>query len=137
MTGSTPGRASVRSRQMPRIARLLFARHLLFADVVELFFRAVTAVGRAVRQHAGDHFLVPVEALGLVERAEVVIEPEPLHALEDDPDRFLGRALAVRVLDAQDELAAHAAGVEPAIERGANAPDVQETRGAGGKTSDD
>jgi hypothetical protein len=44
-----------------------------------------------------------------------------------------GRALAVGVLDAQQELAAGVAGVEPVEQRRARAADMQEAGGRGGK----
>ena len=50
---------------------------------------------------------------------------EPLEALEDGGDRCVGRALAVGVLDPQDEGAAVMAGVEEVEERGAGAADVE------------
>src|SRR5690606_23795897 len=76
---------------------------------------------------------VAVKAMGLVDRAFVVVEPEPLHRLQDRVDRGLGAALAVGVLDAQDELAAAATRLQPAVQRGARAADVQVTGGAGGE----
>src|SRR5690606_12327343 len=80
----------------------------------------------------GD-FAVTVEAMGLVDRALVVIETEPLHRLQDRVDRRLGAALAVGILDPQDELAATATRLQPAVQRGARAADVQVTGGAGGE----
>ena len=50
---------------------------------------------------------------------------EPLEALDDGGDRRVGRALAIGVLDPQDEGAAVAAGVEEIEERGAGAADVE------------
>jgi hypothetical protein len=44
--------------------------------------------------------------MGLVDRAFVVVQAQPVHRLQDRVDRRLRAALAVGVLDAQDELAA-------------------------------
>lgn len=64
----------------------------------------------------------------------VVVQAEPVHRFEDRVDRGLRAALAVGVLDAQDELAAAAARLQPAVQRGARAADVQVAGGAGGET---
>src|SRR5690606_10542373 len=87
------------------------------------------------RVSGGDELLgdfpVPVQALGLVNRAFVVVQAEPVHRLQDRVDRGLGAALAVGVLDPQDELAAAAACLQPAVQRGARAADVQVAGGTG------
>jgi hypothetical protein len=119
------------------IARLLFRELLPGAHRVELVLRAVAVVSRASLQHVADHFLVPVESLRLIERPLVVVQVEPRHALEDHLHRVRRGALHVRVLDAQDELALHAPGIEPAEERGADAADVQHAGGRRGEAGDD
>ena len=63
-----------------------------------------------------------------------MIEPRPLHAVEDLLDGRLGRALEVRILDPQHELPPVAARVEPAKQRGAQPADVQEAGGTGRET---
>ncbi len=78
-----------------------------------------------------------VHALRLVERAFVVIEPQPLHALEDRVDGLGRGALAVGVLDAQDERAAMASCVQPAEQGRADAADVQHAGGTGGEAGAD
>src|SRR6185437_16103430 len=62
--------------------------------------------------------------------------PEPRHPIEDDPHGLVRGALTVRVLDAQDELAAHAVGIEPAIEGGPDTSHVEHAGGARGKSGD-
>ncbi len=47
--------------------------------------------------------LVEGEALGLEEGAFVPVEADPAHAFEDALDHFVGGALEVGVLDAEDE----------------------------------
>src|SRR3546814_18041635 len=68
-----------------------------------------------------------------LDRTFVVVETEPLHRFQDRVDGFLRAALAVGVLDAQDELPAAAARLQPAVQRGARAADVQVAGGTGGE----
>ena len=112
------------------IARLFLARGLLRAHVVQLLLRAVAVIGSAGGEHLRDHFAIAIEALGLVVRALVRVEPQPLHAFEDHAHGLVGGALAVRVFDAQDEFAAVAARLQPAEKRRAHAADVQQAGGA-------
>src|ERR1700722_9915996 len=62
----------------------------------------------------------------LADRLAVPIEAEPFEPVENRIDRRLRRPLAVGVLDAQQELAAEALGVEPVEQRRARAADMQE-----------
>jgi hypothetical protein len=121
----------------PVVARLLLARHLLRAQLVELFLGAVAAVRLALRQQLPDHLAISREALRLVVRALVRREAQPLHALEDHPHRLLGRALAVGVLDPQDEAPAVAPRMQPAEQRRAHAADMEHPGRARGETGDD
>src|SRR5690606_5614051 len=100
---------------------------------VELFLRLVGVVGLALGDQLLGHLAVPVDALGLVDRAFVVVQAQPVHGLEDGVDRRLGAALAVGVLDPQHEPAAAMAGLQPAVQRGAGATDVQVAGGTGGE----
>src|SRR5690606_6013145 len=61
-------------------------------------------------------------------------QAQPVHRLQDRVDRRLGAALAVGVLDAQHELPAAVARLQPAVQRGARTADVQITGGTGGET---
>ena len=94
-------------------------------------------VGLALAEPLLDHFAVTRIALGLVEGPFVRVEAEPFHAVQDRLDRFGRGALAVGVLDAQDERAAVAARVQPAEKRRAHAADVQEAGRAGGESGAD
>ena len=98
------GRASARRSAASRRARVCAGAHLL-----ELLLGAVAAVGVAAREQLVDDLLVAVEALGLVERTLVVIEPRPFHAVQNLLDGLGRGALEIRILDAQHERAAHAA----------------------------
>ena len=115
------------------IARLFLARGLLRAHLLQLLLGAVAVIRGAGREHLRDHFAIAIEALRLVVRAFVRVEPQPLHALEDDAHGLVGGALAVRVLDTQNELAAVAARIQPAEKRRAHATDVQQAGGARGE----
>ena len=55
----------------------------------------------------------------------VAADPKPVEAVEDRVDRLLGRAGLVRILDAQQILAAVMAGEQPVEQRGARAADVE------------
>ena len=99
--------------------------------------RAVAVVGLALAQELVDDLPVPVHALRLVERPLVVVEAEPLHAVEDRLHRLGRGALAVGVLDAQDERAAVTARVQPAEQRRAHAADVQHAGGTRGEAGAD
>src|SRR5690606_31329582 len=96
--------------------------------------RLVRVVRVAGRDELLGDLLVAIQALGLVDRAFVVVQAEPVHRLQDRIDRGLGAAFAVGVLDPQDELAAAAACLQPAVQRGARAADVQVAGGTGGET---
>src|SRR5690606_4832007 len=77
---------------------------------------------------------IAVEAMGLIDGALVVVQAQPVHGLEDRIDRGLRAALTVGVLDAQHELSAAMARLQPAVQRGACTADVQVAGGTGGET---
>ena len=83
------------------------------------------------------HLAIPIHAARLVERPSSCVQPEPLHAVEDDLRRLVGGALAIGVFDAQDERAAVAACIEPGEQRRAHAADVQHAGGTGSETGTD
>ena len=105
----------------------------LLAHLVELLGARVAAVGGAARQHLIDHLAMTPGAAELAHRLAVPMQAEPGEAVEDGVDRGLGRALAVGVLDAQEEGPAEAAGVEPVEQGRARSADVQEPGGEGAK----
>src|ERR1700689_2032430 len=83
----------------------------------------------AARQHIFDYFLVPVEALGLIERALIMLQSSPFHPVENLLDRLIRRTLQIGVLNAQHELARMPPRIQPAEKRRAQSPDVQESGG--------
>jgi hypothetical protein len=96
---------------------------------------------RAVRvpalEELRDDLLVTLRSLRLEDRALVVFELEPAQGVEDLLDVLRGRALAVGVLDAQDERPAGVAGGEPVVEGRARAADVERAGRGGGEADAD
>ena len=114
-----------------------------FALGFELFRGAEAAVGLAIGEEALGVLGVEVEALGLAVGAVgalvgqagalVPVEAEPAEVLHElGFEAGLG-ALEVGVFDAEDELAAGAAGEEPVVEGGARVAHVEQAGGGGGK----
>jgi hypothetical protein len=116
------------------VPRLLVARALLLAHLVEFVLRRVAPVRLALAHQLLDDLAVPVEPLHLIERPFVVVEPEPVHRVEDRLRRCVGGPLRVGVLDAQDEFATMAAGIRPGEQCRAGATDVQIAGGARGRS---
>ncbi len=98
---------------------------------------AVATIGVAAGQQRLGHLGMAGGASRLEQRLLVRRKPEPGQALEDHVHRLLGVALAVRVLDAQQVLAAVVAGKQVVEQRGADAADVQKAGGAGGEAGAD
>jgi hypothetical protein len=99
--------------------------------------RGVAAIGAAGGEHLHGRLAMTVGARELAHRLAVPVETEPFEAVEDGVDGFRGGAFAVGVLDAEQELAAGLAGVEPVEQRGARPADMQEAGGRGGEAGDD
>ena len=116
------------------VTRFPAGSHRCFAHRIKFCPRLVGVVGLALGHELLGHFAITLQPMGLVDRAFVVIQPQPGHRIQDGVDRRLGAALTVGVLDAQDEFAATAPGLQPAVQRGAGTADVQVTSGAGSKT---
>ncbi len=119
------------------VARLLAARHRRGAHRLDLLLRLVRVIRLAGLEQILGRLPVTIHAQGLVERALVRGEAEPVHALDDRIDRHLGRTLAIGILDAQDEFTAAMPRLQPAVQRGARTADVQETGGTRGETGAD
>ena len=119
------------------VARLHAVGHRLVAHGLDLVLGLVGVVGLALAQQLVGHFAVTVHAQGLVVRALVMGQAQPAHAVENRLHGLVGGALAIGVLDAQDEFATAAAGLQPAIQRRAGTADVEVAGGTGGKTGAD
>ena len=107
------------------VARLVAGSHRRLAHRLEFFLGLVGVIGVAGGDQLFGDLAVAIQPVGLVDRTLVVVQAKPVHRLQDGVDRGLGAALAVGVLDPQDELTALAARLQPAIQRGARAADVE------------
>src|SRR5580698_7466280 len=76
-------------------------------------------------------------ALKLADRLAVPVQTEPLQAIKNRVHRSLRRSLAVGVLDAEQECAAEALGVEPVEQSCSRASDMQEAGRRGREAGDD
>ena len=94
-------------------------------------------VGLALGQQLLRHLGMTLGAGDLADHFAIVIQAQPGQALEDRLGRFGGRAGAVGIFDAQQELAAARAGIEPVEQRRACPADMQKAGRRGGKTGDD
>ena len=121
----------------PVVAGLLAARGLLLAHGFQFFLAGVAVVSLAFLEQLLEHFAVAIHALHLVERAFVVVQPEPRHGVQNDLGVFRRGALQVGILDAQYEGALVAPGEGPGKQRGAGAAEVQVAGGAGSETGTD
>ncbi len=131
------GIVAVRQVQIPRaavVARLLLGGHRRLAHRVEFFLALVGVVRLALGHQLLGHLAITIDAVGLVDRAFVVVQAQPVHRLQNRVDGGLGAALAIGVLDAQDEVAATVPRLQPAIQRSARTADVQIAGGTGGET---
>jgi len=106
------------------------SRELRLAHRIELLLRAVVPVRVPLREEPVGDLAIAGEALHLEEGALGIVEPEPLHGIEDRLNRLLRRAFEVRVLDAQHESAPVALRIRPVEERGAGAAEVEVAGGA-------
>ena len=116
------------------VTRRTTIAHRLLVALLDLGLGAVALVRELLVDHPRRRGEVRVEARALEIRALVPLEPEPVHHVLDLVDRLLRRPRDVGVLDAEDERALHVARVQPVVERGADAPDVQESGRRGRKT---
>src|SRR5205823_440744 len=114
----------------------------LGAHRLELFRRAVTVIGPALREHLARDLGMARRAGELMDDVTIPVEPEPGEPIDDRGHCLGGRAHPVRILDAQPECAALAitlvvARIEPVEQRGAGAADMEKPGRGGGETDDD
>ena len=132
--GEVVGRAPVRAKQDeilellvreldPPLHHVVPAGHALVRHPEP--DRALVLVRLALGDELPRRLAAVVEAVELVGRWAVPVEPEPGERLERVVDGALHLAARVRVLDPDQELAALVAREEPVEERGANAADVE------------
>ncbi len=89
--------------------------------------RQVAAIGMAPRHHLAGDLGMAVGAGELEHGVAVPVQAQPAHAVQDRVDRGLGRAGAIGILNAQQELAAFRPREQPVEQRGARAADVKES----------
>ena len=132
---------AVRSQtQLPAAAvvtRFLLRRHLCRAQFVEPLFRAAAVVGVTLFQQLLDDLQITIEALRLVKRSLVVVEPEPLHAVENRLHRFGRGPLEIGIFYSQHEASAGLAAEQPAKQRGTGSANVQHAGRTGGESCPD
>ena len=122
---------------MPVIPWLFLVLHLRLAQCIKTLFRAVASIGQALVQQLPDDLVVAFKALGLVERALVILETEPGHALENGIDGFRGGSLKVCILDAQYKFPAMLTRIEPGKQCSASTAHMKIAGGAGSEASAD
>src|SRR5439155_18114225 len=124
----------IRERPAPAVvARSLPAGQGRSSPFLQLLRRAVAGVGVAIGSEAADGLVVDRQSLGLAVgperptdlRALVPVEAEPAQRVDDDADGLVRGALAVGVLDPEDEDAAMVPGEKPVVEGGPGVADVQ------------
>jgi len=131
-------------REVRNVLGLL--RHVALDDVVELddallrhpehrhdarlavARRLLDLVGVARGEQPVDGLQMALDVLRLVEDLLVPVETEPLHAVEEDGDGLGRGALEIRVLDAQQELAARVAREQPVVDGRADVADMHLAR---------
>ena len=143
-------RLRVWGRLTPVAPRTLKAETILgpallvrFARGGNLFLGRVAAIGVAGFDQLLGIRGVDVETLALHVRAMVAsqfgalvpVEAQPAHRFQHDLDALVGAALAIGILDPQNERALVSARPEPAVECGSHAADVQVARRRRGKAN--
>ena len=126
------------SRQLQRrpvIHRRPAARLGDLAFDVQLLRRLVGRIEQAHGAQLVGGLVIDAEAFGLVEGLDPG-QAQPGQVLLEDGLVFLGRALKVGIVDAQDELAALAARKQPVDERGAHIADMDAASGRGSESDD-
>ena len=70
-------------------------------------------VSRAVGQHLGDHCAVTVHVLHLIKRTFVMLQTQPLHAVDDGLHGFGRGTFEIGIFNAQDEFTLKTTGISP------------------------
>ena len=107
---------------------------LLLAHRFQFLRRAPAIVRLPARNHLLDNRVVVGETLALIDDFAVMMQTEPVQPVQNHLGGSLGRALQIRILNAQAEHALMLARMQPTIQRGAHAADMQIAGRAGGKT---
>ena len=116
-------RAALGARLLPHLLQLLRAR--------------VAVIGMPAGQQLRGDLPVALGARKLRNGLAVPGQLKPFEPVDDRRDRGVGRALAIRVFDPQQHLAAAPARIEPVEQRRAGSADMQEPGRRGGKSRND
>src|SRR5699024_9554755 len=84
-----------------------------------------------------DHLPVAIKTPRLILNFAVVLQAQPLHAVDDRPYRRRRGTLAVGIFNAQHETTVVLARMQPGIQCRARAADMQITGGTGSETGND
>ncbi len=95
------------------VARLQTGLHLRRAHLFQRFRRGIAVIGATGIQHLLDHFLVAVDALHLIERTFVLLQPQPCHAVQNRLHGLRCRTCDVGIFNTQNEFAVVFTGVCP------------------------
>src|SRR5207244_12424132 len=93
--------------------------------------------GWALGEQPVGHLLVSLHPGALERRLLVPVEAQPGETVEDDARVLVGGAGPVGVLDAEQELTARVARVQPVEQGGTGAADVEVAGGRGGEADAD
>ena len=99
--------------------------------------RTIAIIRPVLRQERPRNLGVARRIVRLEYRLLIPIEAQPAKPIEDRLDGLRGRALAVGILDAQQEAATMVAGEQPVEERRAGTADMQGAGGRGGESNAD
>jgi hypothetical protein len=113
--------AGIRAIATPAvIADFSTTGHLLCSPLVEFFPGAIATIGFAIVKPLIGNLPITIKSLRMEERTFVRVKPQPLEAAQDRLV-FVGGALAISVLDSQNETTNVMLSVKPAKECGADA----------------
>ena len=99
----------------------------LFAHGLEFFGRAVAVIGPALGDQLLCHLRVPVKLGRLIDRLLVAEQAKPCKTVKNRLHGFRGGACFVGVLNPDQIFSARVPRIEPVIERGPCATNVEET----------
>jgi hypothetical protein len=106
---------------------------LFSAHRFQFFGSGEAFIRMAVGEQVSRDFGMARGAGKLHHNLAVPIEIEPFHAFDNCFDCIIGGARTVCIFDAQQEFSTHVAGIEPVVERGARAADMEVACGGGRK----
>ncbi len=91
-------------------------------------------IGRAFGQHVGQHFAITLHALHLVERAFIMLQAQPVHAIQNCLHGFRRGAFKISIFNTQHKGATKVTGKSPAEQGSAGTANMKIAGRAGSKT---